>query len=76
MLSEIDAHTEEHKRFATFMNNFPLLHVYGPLPLSIFLCIYCRWCPFTSDGCPGYRTGCLMSLLGSQPLPEGTEQGT
>ena len=34
MLSEIDDHIE-HKHFATFMNNFPSLCVYGPLPLSI-----------------------------------------
>lgn len=34
MLSEINDHIE-HKHFATFMNNFPSLCVYGPLPLSI-----------------------------------------
>lgn len=33
MLSEIDDHIETH--FATLMNDFPSLCVYGPLPLSI-----------------------------------------
>ena len=35
MLSEIDEHSEEHRCFDTFVNSFPSLRVYGPLPLSI-----------------------------------------
>lgn len=34
--------------FATLLNNFPSLCVYGPLP-SEHLCVFtnCRWCPLT-----------------------------
>lgn len=61
MLSEIDDHTEEHTRFATFVNNFPSLRFYRPFSLSISVSTNCRRCPLINHGHPGCRTGCPIS---------------
>lgn len=70
MLSEINDHIE-HKHFATFMNNFPSLCVYGPLPLSISVYLLTAdgvhsqwWALRLSNGLPSHSQ--------EQRLAEGT----